>query len=79
MSENISYLNECYTEKQMGNEGVHKEYMKHFRNYILIGGMPEAVKTFVDTGDFIETRNIQQQIVEGYYRDMANYADASEK
>lgn len=78
-AEHISYLKECYTEKRRVNEGIHKEYMKHFRNYIITGGMPEAVKTFVETGDFVKTRNIQQQIVEGYYRDMAKYADASEK
>jgi predicted AAA+ superfamily ATPase len=41
---------------------------------MLVGGMPEAVACFADTGDFIQVASIQQAILNTYVEDFAKYA-----
>ena len=48
------------------------------RQYYWVGGMPEAVAEFVDTGDYREVRNIQKNILKGYEFDIGKHAEASE-
>lgn len=75
----INYLEECFHQGNKVIEGIHDVFMDLFRKYVLCGGMPAVVKAFCESNDFIEVREIQQQIIDDYYRDMAKYADASEK
>ena len=53
--------------------------MKYFRTYMAIGGMPEAVQTYIDTKDFREVDRIQRNLLQGYQYDIAHYATAEEK
>lgn len=75
----IEYLKECYDQGKPVMESIHQVYMDLFRKYIICGGMPEVVKTYCETKDFIKVQNVQQQIVEDYYRDMAKYAEYGDK
>lgn len=43
------------------------------RQYMFVGGMPEAVKTFADTGDPVAVRRIQERLVSEYERDMSRH------
>ena len=49
-------------------EAIHSQMMKYFRQYIAIGGMPEAVQKYIDTRDF--------RIISGNPRQF-NYRDES--
>ena len=53
--------------------------MNYYRQYIAIGGMPEAVQKYVDTKDFREVDKIQRSLLLGYQYDIAHYATAEEK
>ena len=53
--------------------------MKYFRQYVAIGGMPEAVQKYIDTKDFREVDRIQRSLLQGYQYDIAHYATAEEK
>ena len=75
----IEYLKECFDQGKPVMESIHQIYMDLFKKYIICGGMPEVVKTYCETKDFIKVQNIQHQIVEDYYRDMAKYAEYSDK
>lgn len=44
------------------------------RKYYFVGGMPEAVLSFSETGDWQEVREIQKEILEGYDRDFSKHA-----
>jgi predicted AAA+ superfamily ATPase len=46
----------------------------YLRLYYYVGGMPEAVKTYIETTDFAMVRDIQQKILLGYENDFAKYA-----
>lgn len=57
--------------------GVFKErYEDLLRLYYFVGGMPEAVSTYVETGDFVKVRRVQQDILEAYQGDFAKHAGA---
>lgn len=60
-------------------EAIHQKFLEYFRLYMIIGGMPECIQTYIRTQNILETRKIQKLILEGYYRDMAKYAIASDR
>ena len=45
------------------------------KSYYFVGGMPEAVQTFKDTGDYGQVRNVQNRLLYGYEHDFSKYAD----
>lgn len=57
---------------------LHEQMMKHFRRFLIVGGMPEAVVTFLSDNDFEKTRRVQAAILDGYRNDIAKYAGAEQ-
>lgn len=49
-------------------------YIQLLREYYLVGGMPEAVKKFVETNDANAVREVQQEILSAYDRDISKHA-----
>ena len=60
-------------------EAIHLQMMQYYRQYIAIGGMPEAVQKYIDTKDFRDADVIQRSLLQGYQYDIAHYATAEEK
>lgn len=56
------------------SEVIHETLLKTFYNYIVVGGMPEVVQTFVDTNDLSRCIELQNNIVHLYRSDIAQYA-----
>jgi predicted AAA+ superfamily ATPase len=50
----------------------------HLRRYYFVGGMPEAVDEYAQTGDYGATRSIQLELLDDYERDFSKYASPSE-
>lgn len=50
------------------------KYVDYLRKYYYIGGMPEAVATYVETDDLVEVRNIQNQLLMYYSNDFSKHA-----
>lgn len=65
--ENIS-LNESIPD------GIHKKALKEFYEYTMIGGMPEAVKTYVEDGNLNGLQNIYSSLFTGYCEDVYKYS-----
>jgi predicted AAA+ superfamily ATPase len=55
----------------------HDELNNLLKQYLIVGGMPEVVKSFADNGDYFEARAIQQQIIRDYERDFSKHAPAN--
>ncbi len=53
---------------------LHDKYVEMLRQYYYVGGMPEAVKCYVETGALQEVRSIQHGILNGYERDFSKHA-----
>lgn len=59
-------------------EPLHKAALELYHEYLVVGGMPAAVRAFLATGSFTDAAEIQAEILEHYIADMAKYASASE-
>ena len=54
-------------------EPLHEQLVKWLRTHMLVGGMPEVVKKWVDTHDFLQCQEIQDDIVVSYEDDFSKY------
>jgi len=52
----------------------HEQLIESVAEYIAIGGMPEAVKTWIETQDIQRCRNVHNQIIEAYRQDFNKYS-----
>ncbi len=59
-------------------DAIHTDLIALLKKYYFAGGMPEAVKCFVETGDSKKTRRIQEDIINSYVMDFAKYAPVSD-
>jgi len=73
-SEVIDELREAYIEVKPVNSFLHESMMKAYREYLVVGGMPAAVKTFIENDDFAETLKAQKIILNSYRDDVSKYA-----
>ena len=53
---------------------IHDELLKQFNEYLLIGGMPDAVREFKDSTSYYDVKRIQSQLLQTYENDFAKYA-----
>lgn len=65
-------------QKPMG-QGLHRRCMALFRQYIIVGGMPQAVQTYIDTKSFEETDLVKRDILTLYRQDVAKHARGYER
>ncbi|MDO4500533.1 MAG: ATP-binding protein [Erysipelotrichaceae bacterium] len=77
--EMISGVRQYIEDKKALPEAVNTQMMMYFRQYIAVGGMPEAVQKYLDTKDFREVDTVQKNLLQGYLYDIAHYANAEEK
>lgn len=54
-------------------EALHKKLIDQLRAFLLVGGMPESVKTWIEKSDFLACRYVQNDIIETYIDDFAKY------
>ena len=58
---------------------IHEKMKEYMQQYLVLGGMPEVVQSFVDTNDYYVADKIQRNIYQDYLNDIARYADADIK
>ena len=68
----------AYSAMEPLPDGLHQQAVDLYREYLIVGGMPACVKTFLQEKSFLDVRLVQGQIVDNYVADMAKYASASE-
>jgi predicted AAA+ superfamily ATPase len=71
----VARIKGCFTDHKPMPAALHELALKLYRQYLVIGGMPEAVARFVETGDFTQVRHIQDTIQMDYLDDMSKYQD----
>ncbi len=57
---------------------LHDAAMQLYREYLIVGGMPECVTQFAETGDYILVRHTQDTILASYLNDMSKYNNVNE-
>ncbi len=78
-TETINELKEYMgTEKQVP-ESIHNRFEELFREFMVVGGMPEVVMDFAEHKDFNRVMEIQQNIIALYQDDISKHAKGIEK
>ena len=75
----IQILKDYYDQNEIIPKVTHDKYENLFREYMVIGGMPEVVADFTEHQDFNRADRIQKLIVEAYRLDIAKHAKGAEK
>ncbi|MDO5811498.1 MAG: AAA family ATPase [Bacillota bacterium] len=80
MKENvIQSLSDCLLNNLPVMEVLHNKMNDLFKEYMVVGGMPEVVNKYIETKSFKETLLVQRRIISDYLNDMVKYADGSER
>jgi predicted AAA+ superfamily ATPase len=69
----IEHLKEQFLKEESINESLHNKFLDLFKKYLLIGGLPDAVNTFLATTNIVEVRNVHNEIYELYKTDASQY------
>ena len=65
-------------DKRLPMEAFHRRAMDYFRQYLIVGGMPQAVLKYVETRDFEKVDEVKRDILALYRNDIRKYADNQE-
>lgn len=74
----IGYVKDCFSNRRAVDEPVHSAMMRHFYEYICVGGMPSIVSTFIEGNDMNAVRKEQRDLLEQYRDDFGKYLDQNE-
>lgn len=75
----VLYLKGFYDKNMEVPHDLNAKYENLFREYIVVGGMPEVVQTFIDTKNFQEAARVQTKILSDYQDDISKHAKGAEK
>ncbi len=74
----VKRIKECFDTNSPMPEILHEDAMNLYRQYLVVGGMPECVMKYAQTKDYILIRHTQNMILEGYLDDMSKYNNKNE-
>lgn len=74
----VSQIHQCF-EKNAPIPGIlHESAMRYYRQFLVVGGMPDCVDNFIRTQDYILVRHTQEMILASYLNDMSKYNNTNE-
>lgn len=71
-------IRDCYDRKQPLGQALHRKAMDYLRQYMIVGGMPQAVEGFIETHDFDEVDRAKRRILKLYRDDIRKHAEGYE-
>lgn len=71
-------IRKCFANNEPLPSALHDAAMQLYRQYLVVGGMPECVMQFVETKDYILVRHTQDTILTSYLNDMSKYNTLNE-
>lgn len=73
----MPFIRQCFENRQpLGS--LHRRAMDYFRQYMIVGGMPQAVAAFAQSHDFMKAEKEKRKIVDLYRADIQKYAIGNE-
>ena len=75
----FEYLKKCLNNETPVEEALHDRFRELLHQYIVVGGMPEVVTTFMETKQIGKVLAVQRRIVDEYESDMVKYAPTADK
>ena len=74
----VKQIKNCFHMNTPLPSALHDTAMQLYRQYLVVGGMPECVMQFVQTKDYILVRHTQDTILASYLNDMSKYNNLNE-
>lgn len=68
-----------YERKKPMGQAMHRKAMDYFRQYMIVGGMPQAVQTYLETRDFDKVDRVKRDILTLYRADIVKHAYGYER
>ena len=75
----IDHMREQFKNMQALNESQHNMVLDLFKRYLLVGGLPDAVNTYVSEHNIVKIRNVQKDVHTLYEGDASKYEKESSK
>ena len=75
----FDYLKKCLDCESPVEEALHDRFRELLNQYVVVGGMPEVVTTFLETKQIGKVLSVQRRIVDEYKSDMMKYAAKTDK
>ena len=75
----IDAVKACFENETVVPDGIHKVMMELLHRYVIVGGLPEVVNTFLETKNIELTYKVQRNLIAEYEEDMVKYADDADK
>lgn len=74
----MPFIKKQFDAKEPLGDALHRKAMDFFRQYMIIGGMPQAVAKYVETKDYNEVERAKRLIINLYRNDIRKYADGDD-
>ena len=71
-------IKHSYRTNEALPNALHEKALDLYRTYLIVGGMPRAALTYVETGSLLTVPDVQNKIINDYIADMAKYATNAE-
>ena len=71
----MELIKKSYEERKPLGQAMHRKVMDYFRQYMIVGGMPQAVQEYVNTKDFKKVDQIKRNILNLYRQDIGKHAE----
>jgi len=77
-SDFVARIKDCFEADKPMDTIYHDSLFEYYRQYLVVGGMPECVAKFIETGDYVLIRATQKLILDDYLDDMSKYNSKNE-
>lgn len=74
----MDFIRICFKEKKPMGQALHRKAMDYLRQYLIVGGMPQAVKAYLQTRDFDRVDRVKRDILDLYRADIVKHAEGYE-
>lgn len=74
----MDFIKVFFEKKKPLGAALHRKAMDYFRQYMIVGGMPQAVERYVETKDFERVDRVKRDILELYRADIVKHAQGYE-
>jgi len=71
----MDFIKECFSSKKELGQALHRKAMDYFKEYLIVGGMPQAILEYRETRDFEKTDKIKRNILKLYREDIRKHSD----
>ncbi|MGM9847744.1 MAG: ATP-binding protein [Muribaculaceae bacterium] len=75
----IEAMRDNFNKKESLSDSLHNKMMDYFKKYLLVGGLPKAVESFVENRNVVEFRAIQASVHNMYRIDASRYEEEYNK